>query len=442
MFVEFTVGNFRSFQKKVTLSLEAAAITSKEKTVDENNLISIGKDSSLLTSAVIYGANASGKSNLIRAFAFMRSFIINSSRESQADDPIKVEPFRLNHDTEKEPSFFELVFLIGGQKYRYGFEVSSEKVEREWLYTTFTTREAVLFTRKYSDIKTNSRSFREGRGLIEKTRPNALFLSVAAQFNGEISMKILKYFRQIGLISGLDDSSYRSFTLRTFSDNPNFREKIKNFVLSLDTGIDHLQVERREPGKVFIPSEIHEELKDTFIDLSVIGYKTIATHLQYDSKGQTVGEVDFDLENDESEGTKKLFYLSGPMIDILNKGQVLIIDEMEARMHPLITCAMIRLFNTLETNPNRAQLIFTTHDTNLLDRNLFRRDQVWFTEKDSYGATHLYSLVEFKPRNDESYERNYLRGKYGAVPYLGDLSNIIQPETNLTEAPNYVSSES
>lgn len=147
----------------------------------------------------------------------------------------------------------------------------------------------------------------------------------------------------------------------------------------------------------------------------------------------------FDLDNDESEGTKKLFFLAGPVLDVLNAGRVLIVDEMEARMHPLITCALVEMFNSLDTNPKRAQLIFTTHDTNLLDRNLFRRDQIWFAEKDSYGASHLYSLVEFRPRNDESYERNYLRGKYGAIPYLGDLSQMINAkDQQIAEASDNV----
>jgi AAA15 family ATPase/GTPase len=162
--------------------------------------------------------------------------------------------------------------------------------------------------------------------------------------------------------------------------------------------------------------------------------KAETQHTQFNEDGQPVGSVIFDLDEDESDGTQKLFFLTGPILDVLSAGRILAVDENEARMHPLITCAIIRLFNSFTTNPKRAQLIFTAHDTNLLDRSLFRRDQIWFVEKDSYGASHLYSLVEFMPRYDESFERNYLHGKYGAIPYLGDLSQLLIEDKSLVEA--------
>jgi hypothetical protein len=407
--------------------MEAASIISEDKTVDANNLIPINKHLSLLTSAAVYGANASGKSNLIIALAFMRKLVINSARESQAEEPIKVEPYRLNSSSENKPAYFEMIFLIENQKYRYGFEVSKERIEREWLYYTPTIREAELFTRQGAEIKSNPRTFREGHGLEARTRPNALFLSVAAQFNGPVAQKVLKWFRRIGLVSGLNDTGYRSFTLQSFLDDSHLRDEILKLVRSLDVGVEDISVKKNDEVSVSFPPDMPDKMKDSLLKSSGLLFSTQMAHTKYDNDGQPIGQENFDLEGNESEGTQKLFFLSGPILNTLMEGEILVVDEMEARMHPLITYALIQLFNSLETNPRRAQLIFTTHDTNLLNRSLFRRDQIWFVEKDSFGASHLYSLVEFKPRtrNDESFERNYLRGKYGAIPYLRGFYGIL-----------------
>lgn len=434
MLIEFTVGNFRSFREPVTLSLEAASIASEDKSVDENNIIPISKNLTLLTSAAIYGANASGKSNLVKALNFMKNLVLNSARESQADEPIKVQPFRLNTETPNQPAYFETTFLIEGQRYRYGFEVTQERVVREWLHYTPTIREVRLFERDNDQITPNPRSFKEGLRLEERTRSNALFLSVTAQFNGAIAQKVVKWFQNVRFISGLNDAGYRGFTIRKYQEDIFQRDQILNLVRSFDVGIEGLQVKKVDPDQVAFPKGIPDEFRKLILESPGEIFTTETEHTQFDNNGEPVGHVVFDLDDDESEGTKKLFFMAGPVLDVLRHGRVLVVDEMEARMHPLITCAVIRLFNSIETNPKRAQLFFTTHDTNLLDRNLFRRDQIWFTEKDSYGASHLYSLVEFKLRNDEPYERNYLRGKYGAIPYLGDLSRtIITNEQPLVE---------
>jgi len=424
MLIEFTVGNYRSFREPVTLSMEAAKINSEDPEVDRNNLIHCEGHQDLLTSAAIYGANASGKSNLIQAMAFMRGFVTSSARESQAGDPISVSSFRLNTGYVKRPSFFEIIFTMERQLYRYGFEVNQELVTREWLYTTPTIREAALFTREGSIIIHNKRSFREGRNLADKTRPNALFLSVVAQFNGEIATKIIKWFRTVNIISGLEDVGYRSFTVSQYLDNMSYRDQIQKLICSLDVGIEKIAIEKVASDKVEFPKEMPEELKKLLIDSPGEFVSVNTEHTVFDEMGQATGFVSFDLEDEESEGTQKLFSLSGPIIDTLQNGEILFVDEMEARLHPLLTQKLVGLFNSIDTNPKRAQIIFTTHDTNLLDKDLFRRDQIWFVEKDSTAASHLYSLAEFKIRNDKQYERNYLRGKFGAIPYLGDFFDL------------------
>lgn len=436
MLIEFTVGNFRSFREPVTLNLEAASITSEDKRVDENNVIPINKKLSLLTSAAIYGANASGKSNLIDALGFMRSMVLNSARESQAKDPINIQPFRLSTATTDKPAFFEIVFLIAGQRYRYGFEVTRELVVREWLHHTPTIREGRLFVRENDQILPNERTFREGLRLEDRTRANALFLSVTAQFNGPIAQKVVNWFNNLKFVSGLDDVGYRGYTLHKYQEDPARREQILNLVKAFDVGIEGISVKKVDPKEVTFPSGIPDEIRKFILEAPGDFTKAETQHTQFNEDGQPVGSVTFDLDDDESDGTQKLFFLTGPILDVLNAGKILAVDEMEARMHPLITCAIIHLFNSLETNPKRAQLIFTAHDTNLLDKSVFRRDQIWFVEKDSYGASHLYSLVEFMPRYDEPFERNYLHGKYGAIPYLGDLSRLIIEDQSLVEAPN------
>lgn len=426
MLIEFTIGNFRSFKEPVTLSMVAAKINARDARVDENNTFKIDENLTMLTSAAIYGANASGKSNLVSALGFMRWFVINSSKESQADDPIDTQSFRLDAVSEKKPSFFEVVFRKNDIPYRYGFEATPEKIETEWLFYSPRGKEAKLFTRDESGISI-SRDFKGGRASKSLTRPNALFISVAAQFNSETATDVLNWFRSVGIISGLDDKTYGGFTAHMFSENDDYRAKILQIIRESDVGICDVVVEKvsvKDPD-VF-PKDMPQELRDLILkevkdDGEFVNFKS--EHNQYDEQGN-LKTILFDME-DESEGTQKLFFLSGPVVDTLREGKILLIDEIEARMHTLLTRKLIGLFNSEETNPNHAQLIFATHDTNLLSNKIFRRDQIWFVEKDSFGASHLYSLAELKVRNDASFESDYLQGKYGAIPLLGEMRSVV-----------------
>lgn len=417
MLVEFTVGNFRSFKENVTFSMVAAKLAAKNKEIDANNVFRVDEHLSLLTSAAIYGANASGKSNLIAALRFMRSLVINSSKESQAEERIPVENFRLSTETENEPSFFEVVFSLDSRRYRYGFTVNTERILSEWLFYVPTSREARLFERDTEGIHPTA-TFKEARsGLAALTRDNALFLSVAAQFNGEISQKIIGWFRGLTINSGLYDRS-RLSTIQSFEQNRNWNEVVE-FIKGLDLGISNIDIEKapftyqRSPsGREIEPSGMMRTAIKTF-------------HHKYNEEGVSIAQEKFDLDVHESDGTRKLFSFAWPIINTLKKGNILLVDELDARLHPLLTCAIINLFNASTTNPKHGQLIFTTHDTNLLSNKLFRRDQIWFTEKDRRGATHLYSLAEFKVRNDASFEKDYINGRYGAVPFIGDLAHII-----------------
>lgn len=431
MLIEFTVGNFRSFRDPQTLSLVAAPIKSKDPELDENTVIKTAANPDLLTSAAMYGANASGKSNLVQALDFMKRFVMHSLKETKATGGIQVEPFRLHAATVGQPSHFEIVFIEGGKRYRYGFEVTKERVTAEWLFFVPSTREARLFEREGDDITVGS-YFKEGRDLEQHTRPNALFLSVVAQFNGPKAQKLVTWFGRLGIISGVDDIGMMPFTLMQLVEGEH-SEAIKQLVCRLDLGIGDLQVEKTVRSKPQLPDKMPDEIRQAFLTImnasdadERLSIHTI--HTQYDHEGNPVGQELFELDEHESEGTQKLFSMSGPLLDTLQKGRVLVVDELDARLHPLMTREIISLFNHKATNPNGAQLIFNTQDTNLLDNRLFRRDQIWFVEKDQQGASHLYSLAEFKVRNDKDYERGYIQGRYGAVPYLSHIQTIVGGE--------------
>ncbi|MEG3972343.1 ATP-binding protein [Microcoleus sp. T2B6] len=409
MLIGFSVGNYKSFKETVTLSLVASSITEEDKELDENNVFPINDKLSLLKSAAIYGANASGKSNIVAAINFMKWFVLNSSKETQVSDAIDIEAFRLSTETEKEPSFFEIVFLLEDKTFRYGFEVNAREVVSEWLFQADDSEEKMIFERDFDNYILDD--FPEGQGISDKTRINALFLSVVAQFNGKISGKILLWFsKTLQLISGLQDTQYREETLESF-ENDRHRHDIIEFIKKLDLGIADIQIKK------------YISQKTAMFGIYEVGVKTV--HRKYDADGKQAAIELFDIETHESEGTNKLFALAGILLDTLRTGKILLIDELDARLHPLITRELICLFNSNETNPHNAQLIFTTHDTNLLSSKSFRKDQIWFTEKDNKGATDLYSLVEYKVGKDASFERDYIIGKYGAIPFIGNFKELI-----------------
>ncbi len=432
MLIEFSVGNYRSFNRPVVLSMQAAKLRSRDERLNKNNTFQVD-GLRLLRSSAIYGANASGKSNLIKAMGWMSRFILHSSKESQVGEPTGIEPFRLTTTGPRTPSYFQIIFQLNNKRYRYGFEIDKEVVRSEWLYHK-KQRETRLFIREGNtyDIST---VFREGRGLEDRTRPNALFLSVVAQFNGELSIELLNWFRTgFNIISGLEDTAYRGFTTRRFQEDKAFRQQVIAFVREADLGISDIQIDTRPIRESGMPEELRDiveemmskvakpDLKESNIGELLIS-RVNTVHKVYDHERTRVGTEVFDMEDEESEGTYKLFYLTGPLLDTLEKGKVLVIDEMEARLHPIITRAIIQLFNSRKSNPQNAQLIFATHDTTLLNHRFFRRDQIWFTEKDRYGATDLYSLSELKVRNDASFEKDYINGKYGAIPFIGGLQD-------------------
>ena len=422
MLVEFTVGNFLSFNTKRTLNFKAAAIS------DLDHAFEAGRYK-LLPSAVVYGANSSGKSNLLKALAAMRNVLLQSVKLNDGE-LLEYVPFLLSENSASAPTFFEAEFLIDNKKIRYGYEYNQTRIVSEWLYEATAVAEKPLFVRTEEGIGVAD-NFKEGHGKEEATNDNRLFVSLVAQLGGETCKKIIAWFQGCNLISGLSNQGYNSFTLKMLQHKLEGFEDAIGLFRKLQLGFEDIFV---SDGSVpvnlnvvndSIPIYLRKKLPEDLGDDKLMTLKTI--HYKYDKAGNKLDKVSFDKNKNESEGTKKIIDLAGPVFDTLLNGKFLIVDELDAKLHPLLTREIVSLFNNRATNPKHAQLLFATHDTNLLSADLFRRDQVWFTEKDTVEQTDLYNLVEFrlpdgsKVRNDSNLERNYIRGRYGAIPYITAL---------------------
>jgi len=421
MLIDFTLGNYMSFKEKKTISLEATSITEHKENIAKCQNLKI------LKSAAIYGANASGKTNLIKGISQMRRLVVKSFEQSSSSE-FDITPFLLNINSINNPTFFEISFLIKNIRYRYGFEINKTSIVSEWLFEKLKSNEVPLFVRVADEIEVMD-TFPEGKGLEDKTRNNALFLSVIDQFNGEKSRSIISWFSNLNSFSGLKNDNLRGFTVKMIDDA---NSNISEFLAKLDLGISDYKIRKEEFDPNKLKSDIPDEMvKQIITDLQGKTLVNIQSmHNVYNDEGSIVKQIEFDLRTQESAGTNKIFDISGPIFDTLNKGGILIIDELDAKLHPLMTSAITHLFNSETYNPNNAQLIFATHDTNLLTYGKFRRDQIYFIEKDKFDSSDIYSLIEYKEdnktiRKDRSFEKDYIQGRYGAIPFIGNFTKLI-----------------
>ena len=410
----------------------------KEHEVD--NIVKLPNNVNVLKTAVVYGSNASGKSNFVTAFLFFKKFVFNSfrdallSEEEEDKTSIPVNRFFLNSYSVEDSSEFEITFKKGSYIYRYGFEVNEEIVISEWLFRT-SKRETLLFERNKQNFEFNKSVYREHESLKFQIPDNVLALSATSHLNNKESRKVVDWLSNLNGISGIQDKVYKKFTVSLFQKNEYFRKWAKQFVDFLEisniTAEDvELKFERSKDGSV---SAITAELETSSISKKKKTPELFSWHRQYDENGLFVDTIPFIFEHMESEGTKKLVYLLGPWFDTLINGKVLIVDELDSRLHPLLTRKLIEFFH--QTNKKNAQLVFASHDTNLLHNSCFRRDQIWFVEKNQFGVSKLYSLADFKSsqvRPDSSYERNYIKGKYGGIPLFSE--NFIDELNSLWDA--------
>jgi len=414
MLLQFSVNNFRSIKDTVTFSMNASSSSDGNHRFHINNY-------ALLSSAVIYGANASGKSNVLRAMEFMRNLVLN-----KANHTLPHEPFLLNTETEDASSYFEILFFLKAVKYRYGFEADSTTVYAEWLYSEKEDKETCLFDRDAENNRhyINKQKFKEGLDL--KVADNHLFIWQCEQNNGAISKKIMHWFTGFNLIDSLENTAYFYVALNKMKNNQAKAELLK-LVKAAGFGIEELAIEEQDVTQDFINNApFSDHIKQKILhDSSLTSIELKTRHQKFNAENKPIGFVLFDMNETESQGTKKFIALSSLVLDTLEQGKVLLIDQLDASLHPLLIECFIQLFNNKTINKHNAQLIFVTHNTHLLSvPELFERDQIWFTEKDLYGSTELYSLLEFKKNNmdktPDNLENHYLRGRYGAVPRFGE----------------------
>lgn len=421
MFVQFTVKNFRSIQGEQVLSL----VKAKGDELEESNSFSPDAPSSvpLLRSAAIYGANAAGKSNLIHAMMQMEIIVSNSASAIQEGDEIPVTPFLFDDTSSTQPTEFEMVFINEGVRYQYGFTTTKDNIEDEWLIAYPKGRPQRWFTRIFdSETKTTKYKFSDslsGKKSVweSATRRNALFLSTAVQLNSNQLKPVFGWFKDKFRPSNLTDLG-PSFTA-SLCENEGTKTRILSFLQAADFDIHDLQVNKERFNPDELPNDIPEFTKAVIIKelkgSTILDIKTI-----HKTANDKLVHMDF---KEESDGTRKFFTFAGPWLETLRNGYVLVIDELHDNLHPKMVQYLIQLFHSSETNPNNAQLIFTTHETAILNQDVFRRDQVWFCEKNESQATTLYPLTDFSPRkNRENFEMGYLSGRYGALPYTKEFN--------------------
>ena len=420
MLVEFRVKNFRSIRDEQVLSL----VASKDKTLEETHTISTGLNAvpKLLRSAAVYGANASGKSTLIKALQYMRDVVLESATIIQPGQTYIVQPFRLDANSVNQPTEFEVSFLLGEVRYQYGFAMTPKRIVSEHLLVYKAFKPQRWFERYY-DAESGKDIYEFGPGLKGAkslwegaTRPNALFLSMAVQLNSESLRPVFEWFSG-GLAIFNEQAQLGPQTSIQMLQQSDFRKQICNFLSSDDISIADIEVvTRKVPSQTF-----HFDLKAGKTEVrqeDVDDNQLVFSHVTEQ------GNAKFDLM-DESNGTRNLLFLAGPVLDILKKGITMVIDELDTSLHTLLVRELVRLFHTPDVNTGNAQLIFSTHDTSLLDApDLFRRDQIWLVEKDRDQASALIPLSDFSPRKNEALERGYLMGRYGGVPFLDNTLGL------------------
>jgi uncharacterized protein len=422
MLIEFSVTNFQAILERQTLNMAASTYF---KELESLNTFIPDQDDGvprLLRSTVLYGPNASGKSTLIQALKFVKWQVLNSQKESQAGDEIDVVPFKLTAASRAADSEFEVTFVEQGVRYEYGFSCNRERFTEEWLIAYPLGRAQKWFHRVFDaeagkDAYKFSTSFLGGRKrqtLATQTRPNALFFSTAIQLNNEQLKPAFDWFKlRLRVIDSISRFS-ANYTLKRCADDAD-RSRIVAFMNSADMSIADIQVKETSFSAELLPKDMPASVRDEVVK-DMTGKKMVEPRF-FHKDVNTQDAVEFD-ESEESDGTRALFAFAGPWLDVLENERVLVVDELDTSLHPLLVHHLVK---RLHHEGTKAQLIFTTHDTTLLSQKLMRRDQVWFMEKDDKSATRLYPLSDFSPRDNEAIERGYLNGRYGGIPFLKDL---------------------
>jgi AAA15 family ATPase/GTPase len=418
MLLEFRVRNYRSIRDEQALTL----VASGDKELAATHLAPTGLKAApnALRSVVVYGPNASGKSSLLRALDYLRAVVAESATIIQPGQTYNVQPFKLDAASAQQPTEFEITFLLSGVRHQYAFSMTPQRIVSESLLVYRSSKPTQLFSRQhvegdrydyeFSTYLTGPRKLWQ-----ESTRPNALFLSMAAQLNSEQLSPVFNWIVRNITFLPAGASVLPDFTTALLATEQG-RASIREFLSAADISIADVQAVPRKGMHaqwVMGASGLQASQEEREFMMPVFEHST------------PKGSAKFEL-HDESEGTQRLYGLIAPVLDCLRDGHVLVVDELDSSLHTLLVRRLITMFQTPELNSNGAQLIFSTHDTSLLDHTLFRRDQIWFTEKDADQATCLYPLTDFSPRKQEAWERGYLAGRYGAVPFFSNWPTPIK----------------
>ena len=428
MLIEFKFSNYRSFRDEAVLSMEAVGLGQMK-----DSLIDLGTTNQLLPAAAIYGKNGGGKSNVIRAFWLAVQFIKNAQRTQHENAPVPVQPFLLDDISKDRPTAFEFTYICNGIKYIYGFSATKDEIKAEYLYHAPKRQLAMVFSREGQQFSFRQNSEKRKRQLISRAvGKNQLYLSVACTMNEEACIKAMAWFREQVIFSR--DYADIPQQLLDYSEDTNMLKAIKNYAKMADTGIQDMQFEfrQKEIENAEIPDQVPEEIRTALasfvkalseisstsdVQLKMGEVRASSLHKGLAQDGR---EKLYELPlADESDGTRKLMSLAPAIEKTLSNGGVLLVDELEREMHPLLVEMIVSKFQSSKTNINHGQIIFTTHDTGLLNMSLLRKDQIYFTDKDrESGASSLYSVSDLSTPTNENIRKGYLAGKYGAIPEL------------------------
>lgn len=424
MLIRFRTQNYRSIRDEQEISLVASAISEHPEAVVQVERY----DMELLRGAAVYGPNASGKSSLFHALQFMKTAVVDSHRSWHPAGGVPRVPFALDHESARDPSLFAVDILVEGVHYEYGFTVDSTRVLEEWLFAFPRGRKQEWFTRdanRDAEFAFSRALSGENRAISAFTRRNSLFLSAAAQNNHEVLAPLYRWFAEkLWIVDDDTRGEFENYTVERCRD-PGFRDSLFALLQSADLGLT--SIEFREEERTHQPPQDLPFASDPAL-VEAVGWWSGGPRVQFrHSTGDFFSDYALPYEQ-ESRGTRTLFSLLGIVNWAVESGSALAVDELDQSLHPHLARAVVEMFNRPESNPNGAQLLFNTHDTNLLSGDLLRRDQVWFTEKGHDGATRLFPLTDFHARKQENLERGYLQGRYGAVPAVGPFQPSVAAE--------------
>lgn len=425
--LSFRASNVRSFREEIVFSLQATALAEPEARLPVRWRDS-GATVDVLPAAGVFGANASGKSNLLRVMHDMRTLVLGSFRHGRPAGGIPRRPFLLDPNAAERPSEFEVDLVLHGVRHRYGFAINSSRVLEEWAFQYPKGQERLIFSRDHDELEIGSTERAKSRAVREILRPNALFLSTSASANHPVLLPLYNWFERNFLLAEAQSRDARQALTASMLEMPEVKDEVLAFIQEADLGISGVAVEEVDP-----------EVRDRMTRAVAILMEGVETDQEEESgfeppvgiylehKGRQ-GAVRFG-PGDESLGTLVWFGIVGPIVHALKNGSVFLADELDASLHPTLVAFVVALFQNRQTNPHRAQLVFNSHDTSLLgdavgvritqgSGRLLGRDQIWFTEKENDGSSRVYPLSDMSPRKGEAIERRYIAGRYGAVPIL------------------------